>query len=96
MAMTKKNVKQPAEKPVEKKPGAPVFLFRKENYRIMFIGLAIIALGYLLMVGGKSPDPNQFDPNEVYSWRRITLAPIVIILGLLVEIYAIMKKPAGE
>ncbi len=95
--MTKKNVKQPAERPVEKKPGAPVFLFGKENYRIMFIGLAIIALGYLLMVGGKSPDPNQFDPNQVYSWRRITLAPMVVIFGLLVEIYAIMKKPgAGE
>lgn len=96
MATQQKKEKQAAEKSPEKKTGGSVFLFRKENYRIMFIGLAIIALGYLLMVGGKSPDPNQFDPAQVYSWRRITLAPIVVIIGLLVEIYAIMKKPKAE
>lgn len=62
----------------------------------MLVGIAIIILGYALMVGGKSPDPNQFYPDQVYSWRRITLAPIVVIIGFLVEVYAIMKKPNGE
>jgi hypothetical protein len=53
----------------------------------------VILLGILLMAGGKSTDPNIFVDQEVYSMRRITLAPILIILGLLVEVYAIMKKP---
>ena len=67
-------------------------LFGKENYKWMIIGLVIIIIGILLMVGGRSPDPNQFDPKEVYSFRRITLAPILIIAGLAVEIFAIFKK----
>ena len=54
-------------------------LFGKENYRWMIIGLAIIVLGLLLMIGGKSKDPNVFDPAEVYSFRRITIAPILIL-----------------
>lgn len=69
------------------------FPFIRQNYLIMIIGLVIIAIGYLLMVGGGSSDPNQFYPDKIYSWRRITLAPIVIIIGFLVEVYAIMKKP---
>lgn len=72
------------------------FPFVKENYMIMIIGLVVIAIGYLLMVGGRSPDPNEFYPDQVYSWRRITLAPIVIIIGFLVEVYAIMKKPKSQ
>jgi uncharacterized membrane protein YidH (DUF202 family) len=69
------------------------FPFTRENYKIMIIGILVIILGYVLMVGGRSPDPNQFHPDQVYSWRRITLAPIVIIIGFLVEVYAIMKWP---
>jgi hypothetical protein len=69
------------------------FPFVKENYVIMIIGIIVLVIGYVLMVGGRSPDPNQFYPDQVYSWRRITLAPIVIIIGFLVEIYAIMKRP---
>lgn len=69
------------------------FPFTRENYLIMIVGIAVIIIGYALMVGGRSPDPNQFYPDQVYSWRRITLAPIVIILGFLVEVYAIMKRP---
>lgn len=68
-------------------------LFGKGNYRWMAVGGAVILLGILLMAGGKSTDPNIFADQEVYSMRRITLAPILIILGLLVEVYAIMKKP---
>ncbi|MGB8194892.1 MAG: DUF3098 domain-containing protein [Chitinophagaceae bacterium] len=67
-------------------------LFGKENYKWMIIGLVIIIAGILLMIGGKSSDPNQFDPKEVYSARRITIAPILIILGLAVEIFAIFRK----
>ena len=59
----------------------------------MLAGIAIIIIGFLLMMGGDSSDPNSFKPEEVYSFRRITLAPIVIVLGLLVEVYAIMRRP---
>jgi Protein of unknown function (DUF3098) len=67
-------------------------LFGKENYKWMLIGLAVLALGFFLMAGGKSSDPKVFDPNEVYSPIRITLAPILIIAGFVIEIFAIMKK----
>jgi hypothetical protein len=66
--------------------------FGKSNYIWMAIGAALIILGMILMSGGKSADPNVFNANEVYSFRRITLAPIVIIAGFIVEIYAIFKK----
>lgn len=68
-------------------------IFTKDNYMWMAIGAAVIILGFLLMIGGKSPDPNVFNEKEVYSFRRITLAPILIMAGLILEIYAIMKKP---
>ncbi len=67
-------------------------LFNKDNYTWMIIGAAIIAIGMFLMSGGKNQDPNTFDYNVVYSKTRITVAPILIILGLLVEVYAIFKK----
>jgi len=59
----------------------------------MGIGGVVMLLGLLLMAGGKSSDPNVFDTNEVYSFRRITIAPILIVAGLMIEVYAIMKKP---
>ena len=68
-------------------------LFTKDNYTWMFIGGVVIALGMFLMSGGKSADPKVFDTKEVYSATRITIAPILIILGLMIEIYAIFKKP---
>ncbi|MCW3461889.1 DUF3098 domain-containing protein [Chitinophaga nivalis] len=68
-------------------------IFPKENYKFMLAGVIVVALGFLLMMGGSSSDPNSFKPEEVYSFRRITLAPIVIVLGLLVEVYAIMHRP---
>jgi hypothetical protein len=67
-------------------------LFTKENYKWMLIGLVIMAIGFFLMAGGKSADPNVFNDNEIYSFRRITLAPILIVAGLIVEIFAIVKK----
>ena len=67
-------------------------LFGKENYRWMVIGIAVMALGLFLMAGGKSKDPNVFDPKEVYSFTRITLAPILILAGLELEVFAIFKR----
>ena len=68
-------------------------LFTKDNYIWMLAGLAVIALGFFLMAGGKSADPKVFNDTEVYSTTRITIAPILIIAGLVIEIFAIMKKP---
>ena len=68
-------------------------IFTRQNYKWMAIGGAVIILGFLLMMGGKSADPNVFNKEEVYSFRRITLAPFLIIAGLVIEVYAIMKKP---
>ncbi|MVT07607.1 DUF3098 domain-containing protein [Chitinophaga tropicalis] len=82
-----------AFKHVEKNEGDSRAVFAKDNSKIMIAGLAVIVVGFLLMLGGNSNDPNSFKPEEVYSFRRITLAPIVIVLGLIVEIYAIMRKP---
>ncbi len=71
-------------------------LFSKENYKWMLIGLAVMVLGLILMIGGKSKDPNQFDPKEVYSFTRVTLAPILILAGLALEVFAIFRKPKGK
>ena len=74
-------------------PGkAENILFTKDNYKWMLIGLVVIALGMILMVGGKSPDPNVFNESEIYGFRRITLAPILIVAGLVIQVYAIMKR----
>ena len=71
-------------------------LFGKENYIWMIAGLILLAIGFILMAGGKSPNPNQFNDNEVYSTQRITVAPILIVAGFIVEIIAIMKKPKNN
>ncbi len=68
------------------------FALGKENLKLMLIGLVIIIVGFILMTGGKSNDPSVFNP-EIFSFRRITLAPMVVLFGFLFEIYAIMKKP---
>jgi len=68
------------------------FLFGKRNYILMLIGVVIIALGFILMAGGGSEDPEVFN-EEIYNFRRIRLAPTLVILGFIVEIYAILSKP---
>ncbi|AWO01939.1 DUF3098 domain-containing protein [Chitinophaga alhagiae] len=68
-------------------------LFGKGNYQLMLAGVVLIVIGFLLMMGGGGDDASRFAPEEVYSFRRITLAPIVILIGLAVEAYAIMRKP---
>ena len=69
-------------------------MFTKDNYRWMMIGLAVIALGMVLMAGGKiNTDPSVFNKDAVYSPLRITVAPLLILLGLGIEVFAIFKKP---
>jgi len=76
----------------QKEDSKAVFIFGKKNYKFMFIGLACIALGFILMSGGGSDDPNVFNP-EIFSWRRIRLAPMLVLLGFGIEIYAILLNP---
>tara|TARA_R110000868_G_scaffold11443_2_gene56079 strand:+ start:3353 stop:3616 length:264 start_codon:yes stop_codon:yes gene_type:complete len=68
------------------------FIFQKKNYLFMFIGLAFIALGFILMSGGGSNDPNVFN-DEIYNFRRIRLAPTLVLIGLGIEVYAILLNP---
>lgn len=68
------------------------FIFQKKNYIVMFIGLAFIALGYILMSGGGSDDPDVFNP-EIFNFRRIRVAPTLVLIGLGIEIYAILLNP---
>jgi len=72
------------------------FALGKENYILLAVGFAIIIIGFLLMIGGRSNDPNVFNGEELYSFRRITLAPLIVLFGFIFEIYAIMKKPKAE
>ncbi len=71
------------------------FALGPDNYKLLAVGFGIIVLGFILMLGGKSEDPNVFS-NDIFSFRRITLAPIVVLAGFAFEIWAIMKKPKGE
>lgn len=68
------------------------FVFHRKNYTVMFIGLAIIALGFILMAGGGSDNPEVFNP-EIYNFRRIRLAPTLVLIGFGIEIYAILLNP---
>jgi len=92
MASPKKVTPSTTHKEILHQPAEVNVLFSKENYKWMLIGVVIMAIGFFLMAGGKSPDPNVFNDNEIYSFRRITLAPILIVGGLIVEIFAIIKK----
>ena len=71
-------------------------IFNKQNYVWMLAGIALMAIGMFLMAGGKSSNPAVFDENEVYSKTRITVAPILILAGLVVEIFAIFRKPKSN
>jgi hypothetical protein len=73
----------------------PEFLFDKVNYKILLVGLAVIALGFILMSGGGSEDPNVFN-EAIFSFRRIRLAPAVVLLGFGITIYSIVKNPKKQ
>jgi hypothetical protein len=83
---------KPAAARVSEQESRAGFAFGKENYRLLLIGLGLIVLGFLLMIGGGSKDPKVFS-YDIFDFRRLTLAPILIIAGYVVEIFAIMKKP---
>lgn len=68
------------------------YVFQKRNYLFLFIGLACIALGFILMSGGGSDDPNVFNP-DIFSFRRIRLAPLLVLVGLGIQVYAILLNP---
>jgi len=98
-------IPKPVKKPVQV-PKVPVtssakhvpaaktidFAFTKENYRLMLIGLAFIVVGFILMIGGGAANPNDFSP-AIFNFQRLTLSPILILTGYVIEIFAIMKKP---
>jgi hypothetical protein len=88
----KKLKTQPAEAKKSTEKNTLQFAFERENYKWMLIGLAFIAVGFLLMIGGGSDDPNVFN-EKIFSFQRITLAPLLIISGYVIEIFAIMKRP---
>jgi len=94
MAEKKATAPVAATKETYSKPSPSIF--SKENYRWMAIGAVVITIGMFLMSGGGSKDPNVFNKEEVYSTTRITIAPILILAGLVIEIYAIFKKPKTQ
>lgn len=75
-----------------KQDSKPNFIFGRKNYKFMFIGVSCIALGFILMAGGGSDDPNVFNP-EIFNFRRIRLAPTLILIGFGIQIYAILLNP---
>lgn len=91
--MADKKQKSSSENP---QPDNLQFALEKENLIWILIGFAVIVIGFILMAGGGTDDPNVFS-DKIFSFRRITLAPIVVLIGFVIEIYAIMKKPkAGK
>ena len=67
------------------------FLFEKVNYKILLVGIGVITLGFILMSGGGSDDPNVFN-EEIFNFRRIRLAPTMVLIGFGITIYSILKK----
>ena len=85
MSKKKKNDQKPTK----------AFIFQKKNYLFLFIGIAFIALGFILMSGGGSDDPEVFNP-DIYNFRRIRLAPTLVLIGLGIQIYAILLNPNNK
>ncbi len=86
------NPSQTAPKKQKSEDEMVTFSFSRQNYRLLIIGVLIITLGFLLMIGGGSEDPNVFN-FKMFNFQRLTLAPILIITGYIIEIFAIMKRP---
>jgi len=72
-----------------------LFAFYKENYKYLFLGLIFLALGFILMIGGKSEDPNVFN-EAIFNTRRLTIAPLLLIIGFSIEFWAIMKRKSKK
>jgi hypothetical protein len=94
MATSKPSQKANVDTQRSTKTNSPsLFMFNKENYILMITGIAVVIVGFLLMIGKNNVDPNVFPSDEIYSFRRITLAPLVVMIGFGIEIFAILKKP---
>ncbi len=74
-----------------KKKSETDFLFDRSKYTLLIVGLLVTALGFILMIGGGSQDPNEFS-YDLFNFRRLTLAPFMVLLGYGIQIYAIMKS----
>jgi uncharacterized membrane protein len=72
------------------------FVFGKKNYTAIIIGFAIVLIGFVMMSGGKSENPEEFYPEEIFSDRRITYAPITVLVGFIIIGVGIMIKPADD
>ncbi len=91
----KQNPQAPKAAPKAETKPKLTFVFDKTNYKLVIIGLVFIAIGFLLMTGGGSDDPNVFD-RSMFSFRRITLAPMLVLIDYIINVYAIMKKPTTK
>lgn len=87
----KKNTKPTSSPAGNETAENKVFVFGKENYKFLFIGLGLIVLGFILMIGGGSDSPDEFNEG-IFNFQRLTLVPILILVGFGIEIYAIMKR----
>lgn len=84
----------PQGKPLKDQPDMNL-IFGRHNYILLLIGLGVILLGFVLMIGGGSKDPNVFS-DKLFNFQRLTLAPILVIAGFVIEVFAIMKKPKNK
>ena len=71
------------------------FVFSRLNYQLLITGLVVIFIGFLLMAGGGSDDPNKFDPG-IFSFRRVTFGPVIVLIGFVIEGVAIMYRPKSR
>lgn len=85
-------VSRVAKGSVAAKSPAADLIFNADNYKLMILGVILVAIGMLLMLGGRMPSPDVWDDNLIYGFRRTVLAPIFILAGLIVEVFAILKK----
>ena len=92
MSKEKQKISSAAPKTAFSQSEKGTFAFGKDNYKMMLIGIAVVALGMILMIGGASDDPNKFS-EDIFNFQRLTLAPIVIITGYVIVLLAILKKP---
>lgn len=84
-----------SNKPQNKTEEGPSFAFDKKNYILVIIGLVVLAVGFLLLIGGGSDDTTVFN-DSLFNFQRLTLAPILILAGYIIEIFAIMKLPRSK
>ena len=82
-------------KPQNKTDEEPRFAFNKQNYILVIVGLVFLAAGFLLLIGGGSDDPTVFN-DSLFNFQRLTLAPVLILAGYIIEIFAIMKLPKSK